>query len=170
MGAKSAMAKAEITEAEKIEDVIHDDRRKTEEENTKERRTKSKVEERLPVWVKKSVLEYEKELKNLQIELLKLQNHVKDEGHKILMIFEGRDAAGKGGRLRGSLSTSILGVPVSWHSTSPLTSKKPNGIFSAMQSICPVPERLSCLTAAGTTVAALSRSWDFVPPKSIKIF
>lgn len=100
MGAKSAMAKAEITEAEKIDDVVHDDRRKTEKENTQERRKKSKVEERLPVWVKQSVLEYEKELKNLQIELLKLQNHVKDEGLKILMIFEGRDAAGKGGTIK----------------------------------------------------------------------
>lgn len=100
MGAKSAMAKAEIVEAEKIDDVVHDDRRKSEEENKKERRSKSKVEERLPVWVKQSVLEYEKELKNLQIELLKLQNHVKDKGHKILMIFEGRDAAGKGGTIK----------------------------------------------------------------------
>lgn len=100
MGAKSAMVKAEIAEAEKFEDVVHDDRRKTEQANAKERRKKSKVEERLPVWVKKSVLEYEEELKNLQIELLKLQNHVKDQGLKILMIFEGRDAAGKGGTIK----------------------------------------------------------------------
>jgi polyphosphate kinase len=100
MGAKSAMAKAEITEAEKIDDVVHDDRRKTTEENAKERREKSSVEERLPVWVKQSVLEYEEELKALQIELLKLQNHVKDQGLKILMIFEGRDAAGKGGTIK----------------------------------------------------------------------
>jgi len=100
MGATRAMAKTEIAEAQKIEDVIHDDRRKTKEENEQERRTKSKVEERLPLWVKKSVLEYEKELKDLQIELLKLQNHVKDQGLKILMIFEGRDAAGKGGTIK----------------------------------------------------------------------
>jgi len=100
MGATRAMAKTEIAEAQKIEDVIHDDRRKTKEENEQERRTKSKVEERLPVWVKKSVLEYEKELKDLQIELLKLQNHVKDQGLKVLMIFEGRDAAGKGGTIK----------------------------------------------------------------------
>lgn len=100
MGAKSAMAKAEISEAGKIDDVVHDDRRKTMEENAKERREKSKVEERLPVWVKQSVLEYEEELKALQIELLKLQNHVKDQGLKILMIFEGRDAAGKGGTIK----------------------------------------------------------------------
>ena len=100
MGATSAMAIAEIIEAKKIEDVIHDDRRKTKEENEQERRNKSKVEERLPVWVKKSVLEYEEELKELQIELLKLQNYVKDKGLKILMIFEGRDAAGKGGTIK----------------------------------------------------------------------
>jgi len=100
MGATRAMAKTEIAEAQKIEDVIHEDRRKTKEENDQERRTKSKAEERLPVWVKKSVLEYEKELKDLQIELLKLQNHVKDQGLKILMIFEGRDAAGKGGTIK----------------------------------------------------------------------
>jgi len=100
MGATRAMAKTEIAEAQKIEDVIHDDRRRSKEENEQERRTKSKVEERLPVWVKKSVLEYEKELKDLQIELLKLQNHVKDQGMKILMIFEGRDAAGKGGTIK----------------------------------------------------------------------
>jgi polyphosphate kinase len=100
MGATSAMAKSEIKEAEKIEDVVHDDRRRSKEENEQERRDKSKVEERLPVWVKKSTLEYEEELKSLQIELLKLQNYVKDQGLKILMIFEGRDAAGKGGTIK----------------------------------------------------------------------
>ncbi len=52
------------------------------------------------IWVKKETLEYEKELKLLQVELLKFQNHVKDKGLKILMIFEGRDAAGKGGTIK----------------------------------------------------------------------
>ena len=36
----------------------------------------------------------------LHVELLKLQNHVKDEGLKVLAIFEGRDAAGKGGTIK----------------------------------------------------------------------
>ncbi len=100
MGAKSAMAKAEIAESGEIDDIVHHDRRKSEEENEAERRKHSGKEERFPVWVKKSVLEYEQELKTLQIELLKLQNHVKDKGLKILMIFEGRDAAGKGGTIK----------------------------------------------------------------------
>ncbi len=56
--------------------------------------------ERVAVWTKKETLEYEDELKTLQIELLKMQNHIKDTGMKVLMIFEGRDAAGKGGTIK----------------------------------------------------------------------
>lgn len=41
--------------------------------------------------------DYEKELKRLQIELVKLQEWVKAKGLKVVVIFEGRDAAGKGG-------------------------------------------------------------------------
>ncbi|MBW1866101.1 MAG: hypothetical protein JRI64_10910, partial [Deltaproteobacteria bacterium] len=43
---------------------------------------------------------YEKEKKKLQIELLKVQNWVKMTGQKIVVIFEGRDAAGKGGTIK----------------------------------------------------------------------
>jgi len=60
----------------------------------------SKKEEKVQIWVKKETLAYDKELKRLQVELLKFQNHVKDKGLKILMIFEGRDAAGKGGTIK----------------------------------------------------------------------
>ena len=56
--------------------------------------------EKVQIWVKKETIEYEKELAKLQVELLKFQNHVKDKGLKILMIFEGRDAAGKGGTIK----------------------------------------------------------------------
>ncbi len=61
---------------------------------------KKKRAGKVQVWVKKETLEYEKELRKLQVELLKFQNHVKDKGLKILMIFEGRDAAGKGGTIK----------------------------------------------------------------------
>ena len=64
--------------------------------NTKTKNNKEKVQ----IWVKKETLAYEKELTRLQVELLKFQNHVKAKGLKILMIFEGRDAAGKGGTIK----------------------------------------------------------------------
>lgn len=56
--------------------------------------------DRVAVWTKKETLAYEHELHRLQIELLKMQNHIKESGKKVLMIFEGRDAAGKGGTIK----------------------------------------------------------------------
>ena len=44
--------------------------------------------------------EYEKELRRLQSELCKLQDWVKHSGLRIIIVFEGRDAAGKGGTIR----------------------------------------------------------------------
>ena len=61
---------------------------------------KEKQKDKVQVWRSKESIQYEKELKALQVELLKFQNHVKDKGLKILMIFEGRDAAGKGGTIK----------------------------------------------------------------------
>jgi len=43
---------------------------------------------------------YQKELKRLQLELVKLQAWVKEKGLKVAVIFEGRDAAGKGGAIK----------------------------------------------------------------------
>ena len=43
---------------------------------------------------------YEKEKQKLQIELLKVQSWVKDSGQRIVSLFEGRDAAGKGGTIK----------------------------------------------------------------------
>lgn len=62
---------------------------------------------------------YEKELRKLQIELVKLQSWIKEKGLRVVIIFEGRDAAGKGGvikRITQTLNPRIcrvvaLGVP-----------------------------------------------------------
>ncbi len=56
---------------------------------------------------------YEKELERLQIELVKLQEWIKHKKLKIVVIFEGRDAAGKGGtikRITESLNPRICSV------------------------------------------------------------
>ena len=45
-------------------------------------------------------VKYEKELKKLQLELIKLQKWVTNQEKKIVIIYEGRDAAGKGGAIR----------------------------------------------------------------------
>ncbi|APF41950.1 polyphosphate kinase 2 [Neomicrococcus aestuarii] len=53
-----------------------------------------------PYDTKLSRRSYEREKRKLQIELLKLQLWVKESGEKVLIIFEGRDAAGKGGAIK----------------------------------------------------------------------
>ena len=92
--------------------IINDEFKDKEEIDTHEQQThKSKNYKRkrkelkrkgnkVQIWVKQETLDYEKELTLLQVELLKFQNHVKEKGLKVLMIFEGRDAAGKGGTIK----------------------------------------------------------------------
>lgn len=53
-----------------------------------------------PYEVRMTRREYEMTKRLLQIELLKMQSWVKDTGQKICMLFEGRDAAGKGGTIK----------------------------------------------------------------------
>ncbi len=69
----------------------------THEERRKEKRGKNK---KRSVWIKEETIAYEEELKMLQIELLKMQNYIKEQNLKLLIIFEGRDAAGKGGTIK----------------------------------------------------------------------
>ena len=46
------------------------------------------------------IMNYENKLKKLQAELIKLQQWVEAENQKVVILFEGRDAAGKGGAIR----------------------------------------------------------------------
>jgi polyphosphate kinase 2 len=63
--------------------------------------------------------EYEKELARLQVELVKLQEWIRSQGLKVVVIFEGRDTAGKGGtikRIQDRLNPRVvrvvaLGIP-----------------------------------------------------------
>ena len=66
----------------------------------KQQEDKDSNDDKIQIWIRKETLEYEKELHRLQVELLKFQNHVKEQGLRVLMLFEGRDAAGKGGTIK----------------------------------------------------------------------
>lgn len=102
MGSKRGMVSDELDDKSTLAEIVHEDRRKSKSkyDDKLEKRGKDSNHKRVSVWIKEEVLEYEHELKKLQIELLKMQNHVKDTGQKVLMIFEGRDAAGKGGTIK----------------------------------------------------------------------
>jgi polyphosphate kinase 2 len=86
------MTKIKLKKAEKLQS------------DSKEGRTKKK---------KISNQLYEKELARLQIELVKLQEWIKHKGLRVVVLFEGRDAAGKGGaikRITESLSPRVCRV------------------------------------------------------------
>jgi polyphosphate kinase 2 len=57
-------------------------------------------DDKIQIWIPKSIIEYEKDKLKLQIELLKLQTFVRETGRRIVLLFEGRDAAGKGGTIK----------------------------------------------------------------------
>src|ERR1700693_3587047 len=44
--------------------------------------------------------DYEKELRRLQVELLQLEEWVRHKGLRVVVVFEGRDTAGKGGGIK----------------------------------------------------------------------
>ncbi len=98
MGQDRNIINDEFTDEEEI-DTSKNDKHKINNFTRKRKKLKEKGN-KIQIWVKKETLEYEKQLTQLQIELLKLQNHVKEQGLKVLMIFEGRDAAGKGGTIK----------------------------------------------------------------------
>ena len=96
MGRDRKIIETEFKDEDEIdthEPIKHGDKNRKRQEL---KENKKKVQ----IWVKKETLKYERELTLLQIELLKLQNYVKENGLKVLMIFEGRDAAGKGGTIK----------------------------------------------------------------------
>ncbi len=68
--------------------------------NTKEELMRVLKSKKKPFQKIESTLVYENELRNLQIELVKLQRWIKKTNKRVAVIFEGRDAAGKGGNIR----------------------------------------------------------------------
>ncbi len=101
MSKKRVLLENELKDVNILDEIVHPDRRKSKKANKADNIKNQKgSKKRVEVWVKEETLAYEKELRRLQIELLILQNHVKKEGLKVLIIFEGRDAAGKGGTIK----------------------------------------------------------------------
>jgi polyphosphate kinase 2 len=77
--------------------------KKRKNDSKKENETDKRLQEKLdskPVQEKLNKRFYEQELAKLQVELVKLQEWIKNEGLKVVVIFEGRDAAGKGGTIK----------------------------------------------------------------------
>jgi polyphosphate kinase 2 (PPK2 family) len=94
--------------------------------------------------------DYEKELRKLQVGLCRLQDWVKYKGLRVMIVFEGRDAAGKGGTIKAiteRVSPRVFGSSP----CQPLpTAKRLRCSCNATSSIFLRRVKSSFLTAAGT--------------------
>jgi len=99
---------------------------------------------------------YEKQKYRLQVELLKLQSWVKETGQRVVIVFEGRDAAGKGGTIKRFMEhLNPRGARVV-ALAKPTDIEQASGTSSATCSTFPPGARSCCSTAPGTTVPASS--------------
>jgi len=115
-------------------------------------------------------LKQSEELKPFQAELIKLQSHIEKTGHKIIILFDGRDASGKGGTIRRvtrymnekRYRLVALGKP---------TDTPADRIVyeTVYRTISPMPVKSFCLTAAGITELWWNLCLDFVRRISTKI-
>ena len=94
---------------------------------------------------------YKALLRELQIELVKVQCHIIKHGHRVLVIFEGRDASGKDGTIKRIVQhlspreTRVVALG------KPSDKDRASGTFSAMSRICRRRRSWSCSIAVGTT-------------------
>ena len=100
--------------------------------------------------------EYEKELQKLQVELCYLQDWIKAAGARVIVVFEGRDAAGKGGTIKAIAERvsprvfRVIALPA--HPTG----KRHRCSFSATLNTFRRPAKSSFSIAVGT-IAQVSR-------------
>ena len=100
---------------------------------------------------------YEKELYRLQAELMKVQEWVRAEGARIVVIFEGRDAAGKGGTIK---RVSPVPQPARGPDRRAARADRAGAVAVVLPALrratCPPRARWCCSTAAGTTAPGSS--------------
>ena len=97
---------------------------------------------------------YEEHMIALQQELLKAQRWIEESGEKIIVLFEGRDAAGKGGTIKRYMEHRTR-VQRAWsRCRSRPSARRRNGSSSATSSSFQPPENSACSTAPGTIAPA----------------
>ena len=99
---------------------------------------------------------YEDEKYQLQIELLKFQYWTQDTGGKHVVLFEGRDAAGKGGTIKRFMEHLNPRAARVVALTKPSETEPASGTSTATWRTCRRPARSCSSTAPGTTAPGSS--------------
>ena len=95
----------------------------------KDARKSDVIDASFPYEARMARKEYEATMAALQIELVKLQRHLTDTGERLCVIFEGRDAAGKGGTIRRIMENLAARVAKSVALSKPTDTEKGQWYF-----------------------------------------
>ena len=117
-----------------------------------------------------SAKEFDKELENLQVELCKLQSWVVKEGLRVVIVFEGRDAAGKGGvikRITERVSPRVFRVAAL---PAPTEREKTQLYMQRYLPHFPAAGEVVLFDRIGTTGPVWSASWASAPTSSTNAF
>ena len=113
---------------------------------------------------------YEAELSNLQVELVKLQEWIKEKGLKVVVVFEGRDAAGKGGvikRITERLNPRVVRVVAL---PKPTERELTQWYFQRYVAHLPAAGEMVLLDRSWYNRVASSESWGSVPTRNTGSF
>ncbi len=114
--------------------------------------------------------QYEKELAKLQIELVKLQGWIKEKGLRVVVLFEGRDAAGKGGtikRITETLNPRIVRVVAL---ATPTEKEKSQWYFQRYVPHLPAAGEMVLFDRSWYNRAGVERVMGFATPQEVDEF
>jgi polyphosphate kinase 2 len=114
--------------------------------------------------------EYEELLEPLQVELVKLQEWVKHTGAKIIVVFEGRDAAGKGGIIRAITERTSPRVFRIAALPSPTEREKSQMYFQRYMAHFPSAGEVILFDRSWYNRAGVERVMGFTPEDQVKRF
>lgn len=115
-------------------------------------------------------LQYEQELRLLQIEMIKLQRDVENTGRRVVIVFEGRDAAGKGGTIRrftehlNPRPMRIIALP------KPSDVEKGQWYFQRYVNQLPNPGEICFFDRSWYNRAVVEPVMDFCTPQEYEVF
>jgi polyphosphate kinase 2 (PPK2 family) len=114
--------------------------------------------------------EFDKELRKLQVELVKLQEWVQASGAKICVVFEGRDTAGKGGvikRIVERVSPRVFRVVAL---PAPMEREKSQMCFQRYMPHLPAAGEAAIFDRSWYNRAGVERVMGFATPEEVEYF
>jgi polyphosphate kinase 2 len=124
-------------------------------------------------FVQKETMErrvYFRELLRLQAELVKLQDWVVDTGYKLVVLFEGRDAAGKGGAIKRITQRLNPRVCRTVALSAPTNREKSQWYFQRYVPHLPAAGEIVLFDRSWYNRAGVERVMEFTPPEDVEAF